>query len=276
MPRAGITCVLDNERISDAECLACATHATPRAGGPCHIPYEMLKGMMDDSGRERAHVSATMLGGVCPRQTWLQANEPWHVHPDRAYAALRGTLGHLVMERNPEPGSIGEQRFEAEVEGYLVTGQIDKIHLGRRTITDFKTKAETKSPPSKPQEDHVWQLNVYRWLVRHGWPQAVLTKDSTGARLPKKYAVGKPAGIEIDRLELVYWTLGWVKRLDVPVLDDDEVYRYIVQGLARQVDDLPPPVPEGLDPAGMRGAVSKFCHDWCPVRHACLDRLADD
>lgn len=274
MARVGIHCPIDGETVSDGECLACRTGA-PRAGVHCDFPYEMLKGMMDDSGRERAHVSATMLGGVCPRQTWLQANRDWHANPDRTYAALRGTLGHLVMERNPEPGSVAEQRFEAEVEGYLVTGQIDKIHLGRRTITDFKTKAEDKKPPQRPQDDHVLQLNVYRWLVRHGWPQRVLAKDSTGAKLPRKFAVGTPAGIEIERLELVYWTLGWVKRLDVPILDDETVYRHIVEGLARQVDDVPPPVPDGLDPTGRRGRVSTFCADWCPVHHECLLSLIE-
>lgn len=275
MARAGIHCPIDGERVSDEECLACRVGA-PRAGVHCDYPYEMLKAMMDGSGRERAHISATMLGGVCPRQTWLQARRDWHANPDRTYAALRGTLGHLVMERNPEPGSICEQRFEIQVEGMTVTGQIDKIHLERRTITDFKTKAETKAPPDRPQEDHVWQLNVYRHLVRHGWPQSVLTMDSAGGKLPRRIAVGKPANIQIDRLELVYWTLGWVRRIEVPLLDDDAVREYILNGARTQAGDSCPPVPDGLDPAGLRGRVSTFCLDWCPLRHACLDRMIDE
>lgn len=272
MARAGIHCPIDGERIDDDTCLSCRTGA-PRAGTHCDYPYEMLKGMMDDSGRERAHISATMLGGVCRRQTWLQARHDWHANPDRSYAALRGTLGHLVMERNPEPGAVCEQRFEIVLDGVTVTGQIDKIHLDRRTITDFKTKAETKTPPKQPQDDHVMQLNVYRYLVMHGWPQRVLAKDSAGHKLAKRYAVGKPAGIAIDRLELVYWTLGWVKRLDVPLLDDETVLRYMLDGALTQASDTCPAVPDDLDPAGLAGRASVFCTEWCPVRYECLDRM---
>jgi hypothetical protein len=265
MARIGIICPIDGAKISDEACLACRT-GPPRAGEHCAYPYEMLRHMMDGSGRERAHVSATMLGGACPRQTWLQSRCDWHLDPGRAYAALRGTVGHAFMERHPEPGAIVEQRFEAVIDGITVTGQIDKIHPGNRRITDFKTKPEDKAPPSRPQPDHVMQLNVYRWLVNYGWPQDRIAIGDDRAWIP-----GEPAGIGIDELELVYWTFGWVKRIAVPLLPEDQVLAYIRTGAAAQTGSECPPVPPGMDPFR-----STFCREWCSVRHACIAHLADD
>jgi hypothetical protein len=265
MPRAGIHCPIDQQNVSDETCLACRLGA-PRAGVHCVYPFELLKGMMNDAGRERAHISATMLGGICPRQTWLQSREPWHASPERMYPALRGTIGHAMVEMHPEPGAIVEQRFEAVIDGITVTGQIDKLHPGNRTITDFKTKAEGKKAPDAPQQEHIWQLNTYRWLVRHGWPQEPIRDGRTTL-----YTPGTPANIEIDRLFLVYWTFGWVAQIEVPVLPEAEVAHYIASGAAVQAAPEPPDVPGDLDPWR-----STFCRDWCPVRMACVHRLADD
>lgn len=269
MPRIGVKCPVDGERIDDETCIACRT-GCPRAQTHCVYTFEMLKGMMSSKGREHAHVSATMLGG-CQRQTWLQAREDWHLDPERSYAALRGTVGHAFMEAHPEPGAIVEQRFELETPWGKLTGQIDKIHPGRKTITDFKTKPEDKRPLSKPQTDHIMQLNVYRYLVKHGWPQ-----DPVKQGRKVLYRPGVPANIEIDRLELVYWTFGWVKQLEVPILEKREVLAHIERGMRALSRETPPDLPEDLDPVGHghRGP-SVLCRDWCPVRTHCLRHLLD-
>lgn len=268
--RAGVLCPVDKARITDEECLACRT-GTPRVETRCHYPYEILKGMMDGSGRETAHISATMLGG-CKRQTWLEAREKWWMNPDTSYPALRGTVGHAFIEKYPEPGAIAEVRFEAEIDGHKITGQIDKLHPGSKKITDFKTKAEDKNPLAKPQSDHVLQLNVYRWLVKHGWPQQLVFADAQGNAI-EPLVPGTPANIEIAELELAYWTFGWSKLLQVPILSEDEVLTHITNGIKILQREEPPAIPPGLDPFKEKCVL---CTVWCDVREACMRHELDD
>lgn len=263
--RLGIRCPVDDACVDDATCLACRLGA-PRAGTHCVYPYEMLRGMMDGSGREAAHLSATMLGGICQRQTWLQQRTGYYVDPSKHWPALRGTIGHQLIEQYSEPGAIVETRFEIDLDGQRFTGQIDKFHPERKTLTDFKTKAESKRQPLEPQPEHVMQLNVYRWLLWHGWPQQPVGP----------YRPGEPARIPVDRMELVYWTFGWIAQLEVPTLEFSEVEEYIRNGLAVLTSEQAPSIPADLDPAGLRGKVSTFCQNWCPVRRSCLQLLKDE
>lgn len=231
--------------------------------------------MLDDSGRESAGVSATMLGGICPRQTWLKQQTEWYANPERHYDAYRGTLSHLMLEQHPEPGSLAEHRFEVALpNGRIVTGKVDKVHPAQKKITDFKSKAEHKDAPERADKSYVWQLNVYRYLVFHGSPQTAITHDACGTELLSPYLPGEPAGIVIDELELNYWTFGWVKELKVPVMPDDVILDYLLKGSSEQYAAAPPPIPDDLDPGIKK--TSKFCLNWCPVRTACLSYLLDE
>lgn len=278
MPRVGVECPVDGARISDEVCIACRTGA-PRAGKHCHYTYEQLKGMTDDSGRETAYVSGTMLGGPCPRQTWLKARKPWYLDPDAGHNAFRGQIGHLMMEQHPEPGAVYEQRFEMTLpDGRIVTGQLDKIHFARKEITDGKTKGEDKELPEKPDIAYDRQLNFYRYLAWHGSPQKPITHDGTGLPLVRAILPGRPAHIEITSLYLNYWTFKHKgsRLIPVPLRAEADTLAYILSGAATQYADEPPPIPPRMDPAGMRGKVSTFCALWCPVRRHCLELLLDE
>lgn len=264
MPRIGIVCPVDGADVADHACLTCRTGA-PRAGAHCHFSYEMLKGMMDSSGRATAHISATMLTTVCPRRVWLEPREDYHVSPLRLFPAWRGTMGHLMTEAHPAPDVIYERRFEVQLEiagePVRVTGQIDKLDIRNRRIEDFKTKADAKiGKLREPELAHVWQLNIYRFLVMHGWPQQAFTLDGMA------YKPGTPAGIAIDELKLTYWSMQEPKALAAPVLDEGEVTAFIHARAAGLIGDCPP-VPDHLDPYR-----DKLCVDWCPVRQHCLVR----
>jgi PD-(D/E)XK nuclease superfamily protein len=274
--RKGVHCPIDDAEISDHDCFSCKHGvARPASGVKCQFSYEQLRAMFDDTGRESAGISATMLGGICPRQTWLKQKTDWYANPERNYDAYRGTLSHLMLEQHPEPGSLAEHRFELLLpNGRKVTGKVDKIHPGQRKITDFKSKAEHKDAPEKVDAGYKWQLNVYRYLVYHGSPQEAITHDATGVLLEHPYLPGEPAQIEIDELELNYWTFGWVKTLPVTVLPQAKVLEYLMKGTSAQYEDTPPPVPSGLDPGIKRASV--FCEKWCPVRTQCLSYLLDE
>lgn len=282
--RAGIKCPVDGAEISDDVCLACRTASTPRPERWCDFTYEQLRGMTDDSGRETAGVSSTMLAGPCPRQTWLKTRYPWYLDPNKGYKAYRGTMAHLMLEQYPEKGALYEHRFGLVLpNGREVTGKIDKIHpLHRKKITDAKTKDEDKEPPTKPDPGYVWQLNVYKYLVRYGSPQQDITHDGCGNPLEHPFYAGEPANIEIDELELNYWTMGWVKSINVPLKSDEQILEHMLKGTTVQVSEDIPPVPPMLDPIGRMdkkykpGVPSTFCSEWCPVRSKCLEFLINE
>lgn len=265
-------CPVDGAEISDEECLACAA-GTPRpaSGERCDFEYEHLAAMMDDSGRETAGISATMLSSPCSRQTWLKTREPWYMRPDQNYQAYRGTISHLMLEGYPEPGSITEQRFELRLEnGVIVTGKIDKFNPFARRITDFKSKAEEKDAPQKADRSYTLQLNTYKYLLKYGWPQERITHDAKGNELPVPYEVGVPAGIEIDEMILSYWTMGWVKRIPVPVMREETIHKHLLKGAADQDADEIPEIGRFFDPLNPE---TKFCAIWCPVREHCMTAM---
>ena len=247
--------------------------APPRQNMPhfCEYSYEQLKGMLDTSGRSTAHISATMLGG-CRRQVRLQAEENYYGHPARLFAAFRGTLSHQVMESNPEPGCLYENRFEVLIPGFNtpLTGQVDKINVIRKKITDFKSKDRL---PDYPDDKHIMQLNVYRYLVMHGWPQVPFTATFPNGDV-WDFPLNAPAEIEIDQLELVYFSMSGVRTFSLdsgtdplPIYSDDAVLSYIVEGMRELADPRLPEIPSDRNPFG-----NKLCTDWCPVRDICIER----
>lgn len=275
--RVGIKCPVDGARISDATCLACYS-GSPRAasGQRCDFVYEQLRAMMDDGGREDAAISATMLGGICERQTWLKGRHDWYLNPNHGYHAFRGTFAHLVLEQYPESGAIYEQRFRVIINGQEVTGKIDKVHLARKHVVDGKSKAEDKEAPTRADADYVKQLNVYKYLLWHGSPIYPILVDGVDQALERPFWPGEPARIEVERLELCYWTFGWSRIIPVPILPEAEILRYIESGAYAQSQAVAPPIPQGLDPVGKRGQPSTFCQIWCPVREACLGHLLSE
>ena len=260
--RIGIKCPVDHAEITDESCLACRASGCARVVRDCGLTYEMLAGMTDQRGRATAHVSATMLTSSCPRRTYLERSTDYYADPEKLFPAWRGTMGHLMTEAYPQPGAIYEQRFETKIllpsgKELLITGQIDKLDIQGRHIEDFKTKADAKLLKLRePEEAHIWQLNIYRWLVYTGWPQ-------------KKVAGLVPnvaAEIEVHSLKLVYWSMTGTKPLIAPIYDLEEVEAYVI-ARADALQNLPS-VPGDLDPYK-----SVLCRDWCPVRQACLDEL---
>jgi hypothetical protein len=264
MPRIGIQCVIDLTPVDDHTCLQCRT-GTARAGTHCHFSYEMLKGMMDSSGRTSAHISATMLTAACQRKVWLEKREDYHVNPIRMFPAWRGTMGHLMTEAHPAPNIIYEHRFELDMTiddiPLKITGQIDKLDIDGKKIEDFKTKADAKmSKLRQPEPAHIWQLNIYKYLVKYGWPQQSFKHGS------KTYKPGKPAGIAIEELKLTYWSMQEPRAIIAPIYDEKDVESFIREKAANLVGECPD-IPDNLDPH-----VDKLCTDWCPVRSACMER----
>lgn len=78
--------------------------------------------------------------------------------------ALMGQCLHTVLERAglKEGGVTVEQRLFAEVNGWQVSGQVDRMHVADGTLSDFKMTTVYKQHGS---DSWTRQLNVLRWLA---------------------------------------------------------------------------------------------------------------
>lgn len=279
MPLKGIICDVDNSRVEKTACLACRMSRTPREGltHHCSWPFEMLKGMMNTSGRARASISTTQLSS-CPRQIRLLAENDYYITAKTSFPSWRGTLGHFATEAEPEPGVIYEKRFEVRIPGIkpLFTGQIDCLDIQKRRIKDFKTRKDS-GMPDEPKPEHIMQLNCYRLLARFGWPQ-----DAFEYTLPNgdewEFPVGIAAAVEVDDLMLVYWSMSEVRTFStergnmVPILSDDEVWSYIKTRAAVLAAPELPDIPENWGP----DSGNPICRNWCPVKSLCEQKMMND
>lgn len=127
--------------------------------------------------------------------------------------ALMGQAVHTVLER-ANTTSLVEKRLFADVGGWKLSGQFDRIHLQDGLMQDWKVCSVYKA-----EGDIQWerQLNVLRWLAQKN-------------------------GIQVDRLEVVAIFRDWklsesrrkttypsaaVKAIEVPVWDLNTALDYI-------------------------------------------------
>ena len=280
MPLAHIRCVVDRSEETPAGCVACAEALTAPKGRRCQFTASILRGMYDSSGRADAGVSATSLTG-CPRQTVLQALYPYTADPERLWPAFRGTLGHDLVQRHPDPGCTVEVRYRRRYgpkPGEWLTGQMDEVDPRMRLVRDYKTGSKPPDPDDVRlggfKESWVWQLNLYRWILAAG----------------ERMDTGEPVRLDVTRLGIVYLHADAVYKYTVPVLPLPEVEAFVLKtaptiqyaldrkrdydgiedahGRELAMDSVPWPEP-AYNPQR-----DKICVDWCPSRDRCLTRPA--
>lgn len=237
--------------------------------------------MMDDSGRERAYVSASGTDPICRRQAWLQDRVPYYVNPTYTYPSARGTMTHAWLQGWPQPGCFYEERFELWFDEFDVpfTGQLDKVDLngivatGRVKIEDLKSKEDPKIPKNGALQENIWQLNCYRVLLKYGSPQNQIDCDMHGVRLPGGTVLkpGVPSGLIADDLILHYFSMSRPQTWKADLISDDEVLWRIRETMAWKLATERPPVPKSMDPLN-----GKFCTLWCPVRSACIQGMMEE
>jgi hypothetical protein len=79
--------------------------------------------------------------------------------------SMMGTAVHNVLENGKTPGHITEERLFIDVDGVIVSGQIDLQHETAEgvLITDYKFTSAWAYMSNKLEWEQ--QLNVYKWLV---------------------------------------------------------------------------------------------------------------
>ena len=90
--------------------------------------------------------------------------------------SLMGQAVHTVLERAglKEDGVIVEQRLFAEVNGWQVSGQVDRMHIADGTLSDFKMTTVYKQHGS---DSWTRQLNVLRWLAHQNGYDTINTLE---------------------------------------------------------------------------------------------------
>lgn len=263
MPLTGVLCDdpnHKNEQFTFDQCLACSRNRGPRT---CSTPYQVIYAMTQNAvERKDAGLSATMLLD-CPRRVILQQEDDYVERPSAYWPRLRGTLGHLLVERyGTDIGpAIAEVRFTrtltVDEQEITITGKPDMVLLNHKLIIDYKSNKNVdddyqpmKAGKAKPE--HVEQVNIYRWLLAGG------TNMDTG----------EVTSIEIDHAEIHYFDLmRWMAPIKVPIwpLAQVEAFlrtkaRPLVQ--YRQNGTLPPILTD------FWGDRHLFCA-YCPVREQC-------
>lgn len=132
--------------------------------------------------------------------------------------ALTGQALHHILER-AETNELVEQRLFADVDGWVLSGQFDRLHLGRKALQDYKFTTTYKA---NGDDNWIRQLNILRWLAHQH-------------------------GHQVDTLEIVAIFRDWrrgsaerdpqypqqaIKVIDIPVWDLDETHEYIRERIA--------------------------------------------
>ncbi|MDE2993033.1 MAG: PD-(D/E)XK nuclease family protein [Chloroflexota bacterium] len=256
MPLARFRCEVEHDPVEFGECLSCSRADSPPRGRRCQFTYPLLRALaQNDAGREGIVLSATRLTG-CTRQSALELLVDYTAYPHQLYPRLRGALMHAGIEaqQGDDEDIIAERRFQRSATPEVVlTGQPDEIDLRRQLIVDYKT---VKELPRKVREEHVWQLNMYRWLVQDG--QDLVT--------------GERVAYDIQQLGIVYLAPNEVYKRRVPLLPPEQVERFVAErgGAILQALDGEALPPRAWDPHS-----HPICRGWCPVRQQCLDAGED-
>ncbi len=139
------------------------------------LPEALVRAVTNDPYTGGGDISVTKLTDAPQKRAlWLQHQDAIEEDVSERIWSLLGQAVHHILER-AGTDTLVEQRLFAEVGGWTLSGQFDRLHLGSRTLSDYKVTTTYKH-----MGDDSWtrQLNVLRWL-------------------------GAKNGLEVDHLEVV-------------------------------------------------------------------------
>lgn len=155
------------------------------------LPDAFVAAVLNDPYTGGGDISVTKLIDAPKRRTLYRQHKDSVVEDvsERVWA-LMGQAVHTVLER-AQTSAIVEERLYAEVNGWKLSGQFDRMHLADRVMQDWKVCSVYKAGG-----DESWtrQQNILRWLAHKN-------------------------GYEIDRLQIVAIFRDW-KRSEAQRRDD--------------------------------------------------------
>ena len=135
------------------------------------LPAALVSAVLNDPYTGGGDISATKLIDA-PQRRVLQGKHRDDISIDVSERiwSLLGQGVHNVLERASEESkgvAIAEERLYATVDGWVVSGQFDRLHLASKTLQDYKVTTTYKSDGS---DSWTQQLNVLRWLaIQNGY-----------------------------------------------------------------------------------------------------------
>ena len=278
----GFICEHTNEKITPADCLACA-----RAGAVANCPMSapviegILANLRTDHLRDTGDwglTITTLLG--CPRKTRLKYERDYWLKPGELWWSYRGQLMHGVAAEyaRKDPDALVEKRLAMSLDTVKITGQPDLVLLDRRHLVDYKT---TKSVPG-PWRTYVCPrtgmvLREGQFAARYpiycpACDTRHAPKDIERRGPPRAYGSHVEQvslyrlllvenGIPVDTAEIIYQDMAAQLRLPVELLPLDAARALLRERVNLHIQpDLP-----GIltDPGDL------WACDYCPVRDVC-------
>lgn len=126
------------------------------------LPDALVNAVKNDPYTGGGDISVTkLIDSPQRRSLYLQHRDYVVEDVSERIWSLMGQAVHTVLERAGTSALI-EQRLYADVEGWSVSGQFDRLHLAEATMQDWKVCSTYKAAGDKGWER---QLNVLRWLA---------------------------------------------------------------------------------------------------------------
>ena len=217
------------------DCLVCAASH----GNGCQFDYPILSAMQRNIREEEGISVSSLLN--CLKKVILEIRNDVYLDPEQLYYAFRGQLFHTVIAQAQNDGAVTEQRFERTVAGITLSGHPDVIYPEKGKLVDYKS---TKRIPKNntPYANHGTQVNLYRYLVA---PQ-----------------------YEIDHLEIVYFDMSTVKRVEVEVMETKQLMGWLIPRLKK----LSVALDGGKLPDRVNSDGVWQCDGYCPFTSLCWPR----
>ena len=261
-----------------------------------NLPDAIFQAVKNDPYKGGGDISVTKLIDSPQRRTLIKKHHESIVEDvsDRIWSLL-GQAVHTILER-ANKSDIVEDRLYAQVNGWSLSGQFDRMDLHGATLDDYKVTGVYKAMTGDVK-DWTWQLNVLRWLaLQNGYKVeglriiAILRdwKKSESQRkegYPQTPIITIP--IEVLPDEVVYQyiceriSLHQAASAGETVLctDDERWYEgtkwaLIKKGNKRATrvyenqDDIESPIPDGFFIEERKGGY-KRCAEYCEVAKFC-------
>lgn len=183
------------------------------------LPDALVNAVRNDPYTSGGDISVTKLIDAPQRRTLYKKYREFVVEDvsERIWS-LMGQAVHTVLER-AGTNALVEKRLYADIGGWSVSGQFDRLHLGDATLQDYKVCSVYKASGDLGWER---QLNCLRWLAHKN-------------------------GLQVDRLQVVAifrdWKQSEAKRnpnypprnvmvIEVPTWSLEQAEQYIAERVA--------------------------------------------
>ena len=135
---------------------------TPTITNKHGLPEALVRAVRNDPYTGGGDISVTkLIDSPQRRQLWRQHEADIEEDVSERIWSLLGQAVHHILERAGTDTMV-EERLYAEVDGWTLSGQFDRLHLASKTLSDYKVTTTYKA---KGDDNWTRQLNVLRWLA---------------------------------------------------------------------------------------------------------------